>query len=116
MVQEVEFIRVKDELFQIDSTSEKGEQGRGHWVELPRFFGSDDEGTEERKWSGTDFGVCDNVLPVRPQEFEMPDLSKTGRKEGDGAGGRIVTDGDVQGGSFCALEEGSHVDLASSEE
>ena len=46
----------------------------------------------------------------------MPDLSKMGREEGNSAGGRITTGGHVQGGSFCALEEGSHTDLASSEE
>ena len=46
----------------------------------------------------------------------MPYLLETGREEGDSAGGRITTGGHVQGGSFCALEEGSHTDLASSEE
>ena len=46
----------------------------------------------------------------------MPDLLKTGREEGDSAGGRVTVGGHVQGGSLCALEEGSHTDLAFSEE
>ena len=64
MVQEVELLRVKDELFQIDSASKEGERGRGHRIESRPFVGIDYEGPEKRKWSGTHFGVRDDFLPV----------------------------------------------------
>ena len=64
MVQEVELLRVKDEMFQIDSAPKNGERGRGRRVEWPPFVGIDYEGPEKRKWSGTHFGVRDDVLPV----------------------------------------------------
>ena len=116
MVQEVELLRVEDELFQIESASKEGERGRGHRIEWPPFVGSDYESPEKRKWTGTEFGVRNDVLPVILKEFKMPDLLKMRREEGNSAGGRIATGGHIQGRSFCALEEGSHVGLAFSEE
>ena len=103
-------------MFQIDSTSKEGGWGDGHSVRRVVSVGGDDEGAEKRKWSRTHFGVRDDILPVIVREFKMPDLSKMRREEGDSAGGRNMTGDHVQGGSFCALEEGFHVDLTFSEE
>ena len=84
---------MKDELFQINGTPEKGESGGCGMT--GKIVGLDFEDAKERKLPGIEFRECCNVLPVAVSELEGSDFLSVRGNHCRDADGAITMDNDI---------------------